>query len=125
MQTSEVSRDNINKLVVLFYTRVLSDEKLAPFFIDKLGSDLKNEKWQTHMELLTNFWSTLITGSRDYNGAPFPPHTQMQGLDRAAFETWIVLFFESVDKIFTEDIAFKFKERGSTIAGNFVRNLNL
>jgi len=120
-----VSRENINKLVILFYTRVLSDEKLAPFFIEKLGSDLQGEKWQTHMDLLTNFWATLVTGSRDYNGAPFPPHAHMQGLDRSAFETWIVLFFESVDKIFTAEIALKFKERGSIIAGNFVRKLNL
>ncbi len=125
MQTNEMSKVNINKLVVLFYTRVLSDEKLAPFFIEKLGADLKGEKWQAHMELLTNFWTTLVTGSRDYNGAPFPPHAHIQGLDRTAFETWIVLFFESVDKVFTSDIASKFKERGAIIAGNFVRKLNL
>ena len=32
MQTNELNRKNINKLVVTFYTRVLQDEKLGTIF---------------------------------------------------------------------------------------------
>lgn len=125
MQSSELNKENINKLVVTFYTRVLKDENISSFFIEKLGEDLKSEKWKKHIEILTDFWSTLVMGTSDYRGFPFPPHAQMQGLKKESFEAWITLFFDSVDKVFTEEIAFKFKEKSTIIAGNFMRNLGI
>ncbi len=125
MKSNELTKENINKLVINFYTLVLKNEKLGPFFVQKLGEDMKSDIWQTHITLLTNFWFTMLTGRGDYNGRPFPPHTEIMGLDRKAFETWLELFFLSVDKIFEEHIANKFKERSSIIASNFMRNLGL
>lgn len=123
MQSNEITKENINKLVVTFYTKVLKDEKISPFFIEKLGSDMKSEIWQKHITLLTNFWFTISFGRGEYNGSPFAPHMQISGLDRESFERWLKLFFESLDKIYVEDIALKFKERASIIASNFMRNL--
>lgn len=125
MRSSELNRTNVNKLVITFYTKALQDEKLAPFFIEHLGDDFTSERWSTHMALLTDFWATLALGVDDYKGAPFPPHAQIEGLDKEAFETWIKLFFVSVDKVFIEEIALKFKEKSSIIASNFMRNLGI
>ena len=124
MQTDILDKDSINKLVVTFYTRVLKNEKLAPFFIEHLGEDLNSHKWDGHMQLLTQFWTTVMTGSDDYNGFPFPPHAHM-GLDKEAFENWIEVFFETVDELFIEEIANRFKEKSSIIASNFMRNLGI
>ncbi len=125
MQSNEITKENINKLVVTFYTKVLKDEKISPFFIEKLGADMKSEIWQKHITLLTNFWFTISFGRGEYNGSPFAPHMQISGLDRESFETWLKLFFEALDKIYVEDIALKFKERASIIASNFMRNLSI
>jgi len=125
MQSNEITKENINKLVITFYTKVLKNEKISPFFIEKLGADMKSEHWQKHITILTNFWYTISFGKGEYYGSPFAPHALMTGLDRESFETWIKLFFESVDKIYTEDIALKFKERSSIIANNFMRNLGI
>lgn len=125
MLEHEITKENLNKLVVTFYTKVLKDEILAPFFIEKLGDDLKSDIWQKHITLLTNFWYTISHGRGEYNGSPFAPHMQISGLHREAFETWLRLFFASVDRIYVEDIANKFKERSSIIAGNFMRNLGI
>jgi hemoglobin len=125
MLHDELNKDNVNKLVVLFYKQTLGNEKLAPYFIEKLGDDLSNETWQKHIELLTKFWLTLLTGKGDYKGAPFPPHLEISNLDQEAFETWIKLFFSSVDKLYVEKIALKFKEKSSIIASNFMRNLGI
>ena len=35
MQSNEITKENINKLVITFYTKVLKDEKISPFFIEK------------------------------------------------------------------------------------------
>ena len=125
MQSNEITKENINKLVITFYTRVLRNEKISPFFIEKLGSDMKSEIWQKHIKILTDFWYTISFGRGEYNGSPFAPHLQISGLDRESFETWLKLFFESLDKLYTEDIALKFKERASIIASNFMRNLGI
>jgi hemoglobin len=122
---TEITKENLNKLVVTFYTRVLKDEKIAPFFIEKLGSDMSSELWQKHITLLTNFWYTISHGRGEYNGSPFAPHMQISDLSRKAFEAWLELFFSSVDKIYVEEIANKFKERSSIIASNFMRNLGI
>jgi len=125
MQSNEITKENINKLVVTFYTKVLKDEKISPFFIEKLGADMKSEIWQKHITLLTNCWFTISFGRGEYNGSPFAPHMQISGLDRESFERWLKLFFEALDKIYVEDIALKFKERASIIASNFMRNLSI
>ena len=125
MLNTEITKENLNKLVVTFYTRVLKDEKIAPFFIEKLGSDMSSELWQKHITLLTNFWYTISHGRGEYNGSPFAPHMQISGLDKESFEAWLRLFFSSVEKIYVEDIANKFKERSSIIASNFMRNLGI
>ena len=96
-----------------------------PLQIRRAIYDLKSDIWQKHITILTNFWYTISHGYGEYNGSPFAPHMQIQGLHKEAFETWLRLFFSSVDKIFTEDIANKFKERSSIIAGNFMRNLGI
>ena len=125
MQNNEITKENINQLVVTFYTKVLKNEKISPFFIEKLGPDMKSEIWQKHITLLTDFWYTISFGRGNYNGSPFAPHMQISGLDRESFETWLKLFFEALDKIYVEDIALKFKERASIIASNFMRNLSI
>ena len=117
MQNNEITKENINQLVVTFYTKVLKNEKISPFFIEKLGSDMKSEIWQKHIKILTDFWYTISFGHGDYNGSPFAPHMQISGLDRESFET--------LDKLYTENIAAKFKERASIIASNFMRNLRI
>ena len=125
MQSNEITKENIDKLVITFYTKVMKNEKISPFFIEKLGPDMKSEIWQKHITLLTDFWYTISFGRGNYNGSPFAPHMQISGLDRESFETWLKLFFESLDKLYTEDIALKFKERASIIASNFMRNLSI
>ena len=42
MQNNEITKENINQLVVTFYTKVLKNEKISTFFIEKLGSDMKS-----------------------------------------------------------------------------------
>ena len=125
MQSNEITKENINKLVITFYTKVMKNEKISPFFIEKLVPDMKSEIWQKHITLLTDFWYTISFGRGNYNGSPFAPHMQISGLDRESFETWLKLFFESLDKLYTEDIALKFKERASIIASNLISNSSL
>ena len=125
MLENEITKDNTSLLVMRFYTKVLKDEVISSFFIEKLGADMKNTLWQKHIILLSDFWYTISLGKGDYRGNPFGPHLLIEGLKRESFESWLKIFFLTVDNIYTQEIALKFKEKSTIIAGNFMRNLRL
>jgi len=126
MLENEVSKENLNKLVIKFYAKVVKDDLIGPIFIDVLGKDLKSEKWQAHIQLLTNFWAAIALGESDYNGSPFAPHVEFADrLSIKAFEQWLKLFFETLNTIYEPALAQQFLARSKNIAGNFIRNLNL
>ncbi len=125
MPVNEITKENIETMVINFYRRVLKDDIVGPFFIAKLGDDMTNEYWEPHLELLVNFWASIALGDASYRGNPFAPHMYLGELSREIFEQWLKLFFETLDEVYEPGVADQFKERSSIIAGNFMRNLGL
>ncbi len=125
MPANEITKENIKTLVMSFYTKVLKDDIVGPFFIAKLGEDMKNEHWEPHLELLVNFWASIALGDGSYRGNPFAPHMYLGELSREVFQQWLKLFFATLDDVYEPHKADFFKERSSIIAGNFMRNLGI
>ena len=123
MQAQEITQENIRTLVMSFYAKIIKDDIVGPFFIAKLGDDMSDEHWVTHLETIIGFWSSLALGKPKYDGNLFLPHTQLGQLKRETFEQWLKLFSETLDEVYIEAIAVKFKERSTIIARNFMRNL--
>ena len=125
MLANEITKENIEAMVMDFYKRVLKDDSVGPFFIAKLGDDMTNEYWEPHLELLVNFWASIALNDMSYRGNPFAPHVMIGELNREVFEQWLILFFATLDEIYEPEIADVFKERSTIIAGNFMRNLGI
>ena len=125
MQHQTINKKNIRIMVDRFYSAILKDDLLADFFIDKLGDEMISDEWQNHLDKLTDFWASIILGDSAYNGQPLTPHIHMNGLKRETFESWLKLFFKTVDKFYNEESANIFKTRSKMIATNFMRQLNL
>jgi len=125
MQAQQITPQNIRTLVMKFYTKLLKDETVGPFFIAKLGHDMSSDHWKAHLETIIGFWSSLAFGKPKYHGNLFLPHTKLGNLKRETFQQWLKLFAETLDEVYIEAIAEKFKERSQIIAGNFMRNLNI
>ena len=125
MLATQVTKENLRQLVVQFYIKVIKDEVIGPFFIEKLGDDLRSEKWVKHLTLLTDFWAAVPLQDFSYKGNPFAPHAQIEGISAQAFQRWLVLFSQTLDATYIEEIANSFKNRSQVIAGNFMRNLGL
>ena len=125
MLEKNITRENIEKMVLNFYRRVLKDDVVAPFFVAKLGDDMSNDYWKPHLKLLIDFWSSIALGDNAYRGNPFAPHMSLGELKKETFEQWLTLFYATLDEIYEPEVANQFKERSSIIAGNFMRNLGL
>ena len=120
-----VKRKHIEQMVIKFYTKILKDKIVAPFFIAKLGDDLTSNYWKPHIVSLINFWSTMILNDESYHGNPMRPHFYIGELSHETFKQWLKIFFETVDEIFIPKLGAEFKERSEIIAGNFMRNLHI
>lgn len=125
MLENTITKINLRKMVISFYTVILEDELVAPFFIEKLGPHLTSNIWGEHIDLLTDFWASLYLDDSNYQGNPFAPHMGLEGLETQTFHRWLKLFFETLDTIYEPHIADMLKNRGNLIAGNFMRNLGL
>jgi hemoglobin len=125
MLANEITRENIEIMVLNFYHRVLKDDIVGPFFIAKLGDDMSNDFWQPHLKLLVDFWASIALGDPSYRGNPFAPHMYLGELKKETFEQWLVLFYATLDEVYEPQTANQFKERSTIIAGNFMRNLGI
>jgi len=125
MKATTINQENIAKLVRTFYPTILADSITAPFFIAKLGSDINSPIWQEHLELLTKFWCFQALGDLDYKGSPLAPHFGLEGLNKEAFDRWLELFAQAIDKVYEPQAGAFFKERSQMIARNFMINLGI
>jgi hemoglobin len=111
--------EDVRTLVDRFYAKVNRDDLLAPIF-----NEVAKVDWQTHLPQLYRFWETLLFGSGNYEGAPFPKHAVLP-LDLTHFERWLILFTATVDENFSGTKAEEAKGRAFSIADTFARRMGL
>jgi hemoglobin len=109
-------REDVVKLVDLFYTKVKADALLAPIF--------EHVDWEHHTPLIYNFWATVLLGDQSYTGAPFAPHLKLK-IDASHFQRWLELFTQTVDENFAGFNANEAKGRAQGIAGVWQHKMGL
>lgn len=109
--------DDIQLLVDTFYSKVREDSFIGPIFDERIG-----DRWPEHLEKMYKFWQTVLLDDHTYFGAPFPPHATMP-IDQSHFEVWLRLFRETLDTLFSGEIADEAKWRSEKMATMFVSKL--
>ncbi len=108
------SRKDIVPFLESFYTRAQADELI--------GEKFAHINMATHIELIADFWETVLFGTRSYQGDPFAKHIPM-ALKPLHFDRWVEIFTATVDDFFTGPKAEEMKMRGQTIAQVFQHKL--
>ncbi|MDF1875773.1 group III truncated hemoglobin [Sulfurimonas sp. SAG-AH-194-I05] len=125
MPYGTVNRENIEIMVRDFYTIILKDDILGPYFINALGDDVTKGKWPEHFHTLDSFWVLMMMGKRGYQGDPFPPHAFIGQLYLETFEQWLKLFHEVVYRLYIPEIAEKFYKKAEILGAQFINNLDI
>ena len=112
------NREDIKLMVDTFYESVRDNELLSPIFKERIEN-----KWPAHLEKMYSFWETILLEEHTYNGAPFTPHATMP-LEEIHFTTWVKIFIETADELFTGPIADEAKRRGKLMAAIFNSKIN-
>lgn len=107
-----VDEARIDQLVRSFYAQVREDDLLGPIFNEKIA------EWEPHLQRITAFWSSLMLGTRSYEGHPMRMHISLP-VDAQHFDRWLALFEATAHELFVPHIAARFLERARLIAKSF------
>jgi len=90
----------LGELVRRFYARVRQDAGLSPIFEDAI------ENWGRHLDLLTDFWSSIMLTSGRYKGNPMAAHLKhAPRLTPALFDRWLSLWEQTALEVLEPDEA--------------------
>ena len=90
--------EHIDRMVRLFYERVLVDPLLAPVFLEVARIDL-----DSHLPLIAAYWKKLLLNEPGYNRHMMAKHRAIhdqEPLTGAHHERWLTLFHANLDAHF-------------------------
>ena len=108
-----LSLDDIKLLVDTFYDKVREDKLIGPIFDERI-----QDRWPQHLAKMYTFWQTVLLGEHTYYGSPFPPHAQLP-VEQIHFERWLTLFAETLNELFSGEVAKEATWRANKMAVMF------
>lgn len=108
-------RQDVSILVRTFYAKIRKDTVLGPIF----NSSIRD--WESHLELLTDFWETQLFLKRVYHGNPVSAHQKVDDkmnhtISSEHFGLWLNLWFETIDQLYTGEVAWIAKNRAQKMS---------
>ncbi|CAN0593913.1 unnamed protein product [Ectocarpus sp. 12 AP-2014] len=116
-ETKDLIKDraDVSVLVRTFYAKIRKEEVLGPIFNNSITD------WDSHLELLTNFWETQLFLKRTYHGNLVTAHQEVDEkmnhtITSEHFGLWLNLWFETIDELFTGETAWIAKNRAQKMS---------
>ena len=84
------NREDLLQLLTLFYNKLLADKSISYLFTDIAKIDLSH-----HLDILVNFWDSVLFQNDVYRKNAMQPHLilhQQSPLQKHHFETWAKVF---------------------------------
>lgn len=108
-------RADVSLLVRAFYAKIRKDTILGPIFNTNISD------WESHLELLTDFWETQLFLKRKYHGNPVTAHQEVDEkmnhtITSEHFGLWLNLWFETIDELFIGETAWIAKNRAQKMS---------
>ena len=113
MQYQEISTATITALVHQFYDGVRADPELGPVFNAAIG-----DSWDPHLARMVEFWSTVMMGTKQFQGNVFGTHMQLSGIEPQHFRRWLALFEATAARLFAPALADEFLTVARRIAAS-------
>ena len=108
------SREDLVRLLEVFYERALADALIGHFFTEVVPIDLR-----THIPVIADFWASVLLDARGYRKNVMEVHRHIHLLSvirKEHLDRWVALFSATVDELFAGDKAELAKQRGRSIA---------
>jgi len=114
-KTKIENRTHVQLLVETFYSKIRVHEILGPIF-NGIITD-----WDSHLELLTDFWETQLFLKRKYHGNPVTVHQEVDekmnySITSEHFGLWLNEWFATIDELFEGETAWIAKNRAQKMS---------
>lgn len=107
------SIQDIQLLVNTFYDKVKTSE--IGFFFNEIAA----VNWEKHLPKMYIFWQSVLFADVKFEGNPMGAHfpiNQKAAMEKHHFETWLKLWKQTVDELFSGEIAESAKNKAENIA---------
>lgn len=114
MKTDINNRDDIEKIIKLFYGKVLKDDVIKVYFIEVIPVD-----WEKHIPIMVNFWENILFFTEKYEGNPMNVHKRLDASHKMSlkdFQRWNSLFMDTVNELFKGERASLMKETALNVS---------
>ena len=108
------NREDIERLLTAFYTKVFSDDLISYFFIEVVPLDLK-----THIPVISDFWEAILFNKHTYRKNVMEVHQHISSLSsikKEHLDRWLLLFRQTLDEFFSGEKTELAKQRAQSIA---------
>jgi hemoglobin len=117
------TQEDIQLLVNNFYDKVKQDEVIGYIFNTIIGSD-----WSHHLPIMYSFWGTVLLNHEAYKGNVMGKHLALDKkipLEQAHYDRWVQIWEETVDSLFTGNVANTAKEKARLMIQLIAVKVNL
>lgn len=114
-----VTEDEIDAVVALFYARVRVHPVLGPIFNDAISTD--PDLWREHEAKIARFWRNALLRQPVYSGNPMMVHAFNPDVRADHFAVWLTLF----DEVLAEVLPPATAQSWSRLAHRIGRGLSL
>ncbi len=110
MKTDIHTKEDIQKVVTLFYDKALKDPMLAPHF--------QGVNFAKHLPKMMAFWDFVLLDVPGYTTNVFDAHVHLK-VGKAHFARWVEIFHETIEENFQGEKANEAKLRASSLGWTF------
>ncbi|WP_274475644.1 group III truncated hemoglobin [Mangrovimonas aestuarii] len=109
------NREDIFRMVSVFYSKVSQHELLGPIFNSSISD------WNAHLKHLTTFWESSLFMDTKYLGNPLDVHVKIDKVNENSitqehFGQWLNLWVATIDEHFEGEVANRAKTRARKMA---------
>ncbi len=111
--------EQISRFVHLFYDRLLSDNRIAPLFLDTANIDLHQ-----HLPTISLYWQKMLLGHREYQNNTMAKHralNPLQTFDELHYQVWLEHFLCTTETHFQGP----YTSKARNIAINVIKNMKM
>lgn len=115
------NRADIELLVNTFYQEVKNSSTLGFIFEEVAKID-----WELHLPKMYSFWASILLGEHSFSGNPMHKHVELSKLtpiNEQHFNEWLLLFNQTIDRLFDGSKAEEAKIRAQNIARLMLFNI--
>ncbi|NIZ61800.1 globin family protein [Sedimentitalea sp. CY04] len=111
----DITADQINHVVTVFYAQVRRHPVLGPIF----ANHIPDSGWPEHEDKIARFWRNAILREKNYNGNPMREHLSRPDIKAEHFPLWLGLFHQVLHSQLPEHLALSWSALADRIGEGF------